>query len=84
MPCVAGVCCSRLVFQRNRAAYRSGKIPAGAGFEEIRSNPEMFRSIRVGEGRTICWKNGADIDPDTLYHQLTPAWTEEKELKLAK
>ncbi len=48
----------------------------GPVFEEIRSNPNMFATIKVGHGRTICWENGADIDPDTLYHDLTPAWAE--------
>ena len=56
----------------------------GPVFEEIRSNPEIFRAMRLSEGKTICWENGADIDPDTLYHDLTPAWAEETELELAK
>ena len=48
----------------------------GPVFKEIRSNPEVFRSIHVTEGRTIGWGDFADIDPDTLYYDLTPAWAE--------
>ena len=57
----------------------------GPVFEEIRSNSDVFRSVKVDERmKTICWDNGADIDPDTLYYNLTPAWGEETELELAK
>ncbi len=56
----------------------------GGVFEEIRSSPEIFRSIRVTEGRTIGWGENVDIDPDTLYYELTPAWAEESELEFAK
>ncbi len=51
----------------------------GRVFEAIRSNPAVFRTMHV-EGGTIAWENGADIDPDVLYHGLTPAWMEESEL----
>jgi anaerobic glycerol-3-phosphate dehydrogenase len=61
------------------------KYLRGPVFEEIRSNSEVFRSIKVDERmKTICWENGVDIDPDTLYHDLKPAWAEEIELELAK
>jgi hypothetical protein len=53
----------------------------GPIFEEIRSNPETFRTLHVGEGKTLSWDDGADIDPDTLYHDLTPAWAEEFQLE---
>lgn len=60
------------------------KYLRGPVFEEIRSDPEVFRSIRVSEGiKTICWPNNVDIDPDTLYHDLTPAWAEDPEMELA-
>ena len=51
----------------------------GPVFEPIRSDPAMFRSMKV-EGGTIAWDNGADIDPDVLYYGLTPAWMEEPAL----
>ena len=47
-------------------------------FEPIRSDPAVFRSVKV-EGGTIAWDNGADIDPDVLYYDLKPAWMEELE-----
>jgi len=28
----------------------------------------------------MAWENGADIDPDVLYYDLTPAWMEEPAL----
>ena len=57
----------------------------GPVFDQIRTDPEVFRSVHVdARMKTICWDNGADIDPDTLYHNLTPAWAEEGEMELAK
>jgi hypothetical protein len=47
----------------------------GPIFESIRNNPAVFRAVKV-EGGTIAWDNGADIDPDVLYYDLTPAWME--------
>ena len=60
------------------------KYLRGPMFEEIRSNPEVFKSVHIGEGKTLSWDNGADIDPDTLYHELAPAWAVESELALNK
>jgi hypothetical protein len=48
----------------------------GPIFDTIRQEPAVFRAMHV-EGGTIAWENGADIDPDVLYHDLTPAWREE-------
>jgi hypothetical protein len=57
----------------------------GKVFESIRANPEIFRAVKVDKRMgTIVWENGADIDPDVLYHNLKPAWAEEKELELTK
>lgn len=55
----------------------------GPVFDGIRTDPDVFRTIRVTEGRTIGWGEYADIDPDTLYHDLIPAWAEEGELLAA-
>lgn len=51
----------------------------GPIFEPIRRDMSVFRSVKVEEG-TIAWENGADIDPDVLYYDLTPAWMEEPAL----
>ena len=56
----------------------------GPVFEKLRNSPEAFRQIKVTESRTIGWDEDLDIDPDTLYYDLTPAWAEESELELAK
>lgn len=64
----------------NLEPYLRGKV-----FENIRQNPSAFRAMRIDERMgTIVWENGADIDPDVLYHNLKPAWAEEKELELTK
>lgn len=52
----------------NLESYLHGPI-----FEAICNDPILFRAMTVEEG-TITWPNGADIDPDVLYHELTPAW----------
>ena len=60
--------------------YLRGKV-----FEILRNDINAFRAVKVDERMgTIVWENGADIDPDVLYHNLKPAWMEEKELELAK
>ena len=47
----------------------------GPIFESLRTDPERFREVRVEAGAgTISWPNGADIDPDVLYHGLEPSW----------
>ena len=50
----------------------------GPIFEPLRHDPALFASVKVDpELRTIVWPNGADIDPDVLYHGWQPAgWTE--------
>jgi hypothetical protein len=67
----------RLVFEDgtekvvNLEPYLHGPI-----FEPILHDKKLFRRVRVVEG-TVGWENGADIDPDVLYYDLTPAWMEE-------
>lgn len=40
-------------------------------FEKLKS-PEEFAKVRVDpEIGTICWPNGADLDPDVLYALVT-------------
>ncbi len=49
----------------------------GVMFEPLRTNADAFRAVKVDERMgTIVWENGADIDPDVLYHGLKPAWAE--------
>ena len=51
-----------------------GPFLHGPVFEPLARNPEMFRAVRVDpELGTIVWPNGADIDPDVLYHGWAPA-----------
>jgi hypothetical protein len=49
----------------------------GSIFEPLRNDPAKFRSIKIAGG-TIAWDNGADIDPDVLYYNLKPAWSEKE------
>lgn len=56
----------------NLEPFLRGKI-----FEPLRTNPDAFRAVKVDERLgTIIWENGADIDPDVLYHGLKPAWAQ--------
>ena len=50
------------------APYLHGPI-----FEPIRREADLFRAVRVEFG-ALTWPNGADVDPDVLYHGGTPAW----------
>jgi hypothetical protein len=58
------------------------KYLRGPVFERLRTDPDQFRTVHVTEGRTIGWGDDLDIDPDTLYHDLKPAWMEIEELEL--
>lgn len=60
--------------------FLRGKI-----FEPLRNNPAAFRAVKVDERmKTLVWENGADIDPDVLYHDLQPVWKDTEELELTK
>ena len=73
-----------------RITFRNGTLKEidldpllhGPIFEPIRNDVAMFRSVKV-IGSTIGWDNGADIDPDVLYYDLTPAWMEAEEMVAA-
>lgn len=61
-----------IVSEINLESYLPGPV-----FEPIRTERQMFCAMKV-EGGTIAWENGADIDPDVLYYNLTPAWREQE------
>lgn len=42
-----------------------GNLLTGPIFDAIRSDPKMFRQLKV-EGGTLVWGNGADLCPDVL------------------
>lgn len=59
------------------------KYLRGPIFEPLRTDPVRFREVRVEPGAgTLFWPNGADIDPDVLYHELEPVWAEGEEVGL--
>ena len=50
--------------------YLHGEI-----FDPIRQDAALFASIQIDDvGDTICWPNGADIAPETLYYEGEPPW----------
>ena len=52
----------------------------GPVFEPLRQDLKRFREVSVDrELGTIVWPNGADIDPDVLYHGGTPEWARKYE-----
>jgi hypothetical protein len=49
----------------------------GPVFEDLRKDRAFFLDCQIDDRmKTIVWRNGADIDPDVLYHGLAPAWQE--------
>jgi hypothetical protein len=60
----------------NLEPFLRGKI-----FEPLRRDRNAFRAVKVdAQMGTIVWENGADIDPDVLYHGLKPAWMEKEQV----
>lgn len=52
----------------------------GPLFEPMRRHVNVFRQVFVDPlSETLIWQNGADIDPDVLRYDLTPAWMEEEQ-----
>ena len=57
----------------------------GPIFQSLRRDPALFRALRVDSRMgTVVWPNGADIDPDVLYHGLTPSWAEDEHAGVEK
>lgn len=54
----------------------------GPLFEPMRRDVNVFRQVFVDPlSETLTWQNGADIDPDVLRYDLTPAWMEEEQAR---
>jgi hypothetical protein len=51
-----------------------GRYLRGPIFQPMRDDPSRFREVAVdARAGTITWPNGADIDPDVLYHDIDPS-----------
>jgi hypothetical protein len=47
----------------------------GPVFQTIAADDDEFRRVKVDRDLgTICWPNGADLDPDVLHGDGEPAW----------
>jgi hypothetical protein len=47
----------------------------GPVFEPLR-DPERFAEVGIDEFGAVCWPNGADLAPDTMYERLKAGSTE--------
>jgi hypothetical protein len=46
-----------------------GHILSGPVFQPLR-DPERFAEVGIDEFGAVCWPNGADLAPDTMYERL--------------
>ncbi len=61
-----------LVFDNKKKGRVDLKKYLGHGIFKDLLDKRKFKSFRVdSELGTICWPNGADIAPDTLYKEIT-------------
>jgi hypothetical protein len=52
----------------------------GPMFQPLRNDLRAFLAVEVDPRfGTLTWDNGADIDPDVLYHGLQPEWVTHQE-----
>jgi len=73
--------------KRGRYDFSSYALKGGV-FERL-SDPAYFKRFTVNkELGVLCWPDGLDIAPETLYHKATgeplPAWMTETKQALAK
>ena len=46
-----------------------GHLLEGPVFRDLR-DPARFAEVRIDEFGAVCWPNGADLAPDTMYERL--------------
>lgn len=55
-----------------------GPLMRGPIFEPMREDLAEFCKVTIDpEWDTVVWPNGADLCPDLLYYNRTPAWAED-------
>jgi hypothetical protein len=73
---------------RKGAMDFSGYLTKGGVFARF-SDPSYFKRFSVNkELGVLCWPDGLDISPETLYHKATgeplPAWMTKEDKELVK
>jgi len=66
------------VIERDVSELLNGPI-----FEPLRSNPALFRGVRV-DGGTVAWPNGADLCPDVVIWGGRPPATQQRPAAFAR